>query len=266
MHIIHGNTPRPQGSVLHIDPALRVSPPSPLPKGEQLRILSINLNSFNTQGGNLLKLSWDLALVQEARLIGDEDAYLELRKLGHACLLGSPDDSGKALLMAISRKGALQYSQSPDDPRVQHLLWQPTDASPIAITNVYGPADGSVTSLTYTSQLVGDSLANHVAKAPWPAFIVGDFNSESAQLSCAYSLNLAGWCDLSSGPTFFPSNGGTMRHIDHFWASPHAQSIVLERDTTFDYGFPGHAACVVTLSWGLPISYHKWVPGIAPPP
>ena len=57
-----------------------------------------------------------------------------------------------------------------------------------------------------------------------------------------------------------------MRHIDHFWASPHAQSIVVSKRTTFEYGFPGHAATLVSVLWGEPIRYHKWIPGDPPPP
>ena len=182
-------------------------------------------------------------------MVGDEDVFLRLRRSGYTCLLGAPDSSGKALLMAISKQGALQHSASPTDPRVQHLMWQPTDASPIAITSIYGAADGSVASLSTTSRVVADSLADNISKAPWPAFIVGDCNAEAPQLSCSYNLNLAGWCDLSTGPTFLPRNGGAMRHIDHFWASPHAQSIVVAKVTSFDYGFPGHAATLVTVLW-----------------
>ena len=57
-----------------------------------------------------------------------------------------------------------------------------------------------------------------------------------------------------------------MRHIDHFWASPHAQSSVVHRSTSFEHGFPGHAATIIHLLWGEKITYHKWVPGVAPPP
>ena len=57
-----------------------------------------------------------------------------------------------------------------------------------------------------------------------------------------------------------------MRHIDHFWASPHAQSTVIHRTTSFEHGFPGHAATIVTLLWGETISYQKWIPGETPPP
>ena len=56
-----------------------------------------------------------------------------------------------------------------------------------------------------------------------------------------------------------------MRHIDHFWASPHAQSAVVHRTTSFEHGFPGHAATFVHLLWGEKITYQKWVPGLATP-
>lgn len=223
----HGRQPRaalPDAAAQHLptnpSPRAVALPLSPLPRPTTFNIISVNLSSFNTQGPVLTNLEWDLALVQEARLVGDEPVLATLRRQGHTILTGIADVNGKSLVMAIACKGSLVHLVAPTGPRIQHHRWQPSDGAPISFTTNYAPADGSLPTLNYTSRVVAESLALHVSRARRPAIIAGDFNATSEQLSVTYQLNLAGWCDISAGPTCIPPNGGARRHIDHVWSHP----------------------------------------------
>jgi exonuclease III len=190
--------------------------------GEGPILVSVNVTSLSQAWSELAKRPWDIALLQEANVAGHEPVLQDIARAGVRWCPGPLGPSGVCLVGALVRCGEAG-EVGEQAPRSHTLLWRPSQGPAWAITNVYGPADGSPASLLETSRYIRDAMVFQQSRGRLPGAIVGDFNAELHQLSSSYAIDLAGYKDVGEEPTSRAHNSSVYRRIDHMLFSPAAR-------------------------------------------
>jgi hypothetical protein len=211
----------------------------------------------------LANLSWDVALIQEARILPGNPILGDIRRARCQIFLSAPDADGTSLLAVIVRSGCVTPLDITSHPRAMSVVWYYGGCYPCRLYNLYGAADGTDLTILATSTVVRDLLIDAEASGRVPSLIAGDFNLEWSQLHCLSSLVASGWSDIGSEPTCAVAATTVPRRIDLLLANAAFHALVTGYTLAWDTGLPTHAAQLVSLIDKPPPSYEAWLP---PPP
>jgi hypothetical protein len=139
-------------------------------------------------------LAWDVALIQEARVLPDSPVLGDIRRARCQIFLSTPDEDGASLLAVIVRNGCITPLDITSHPWAMSVVWYYGGCYPCRLYNLYGAADGTDQTILATSTIVRDLLIDAEASGRVPALIARDFNLEFSQLHCVGNL-VASWLD-----------------------------------------------------------------------
>ena len=89
----------------------------------------------------------------------------------------------------------------------------------LRLYGIYRGANGTLATLTHTSQLVREALLDAEIAGMTAALFAGDLNLEMEQLACGPTLAVAGWEDIGHGHPTSAASSLRPRHIDFLLAN-----------------------------------------------
>ena len=85
-------------------------------------ILSVNVTSLETGWADVADRTWDVALIQEVRVVPESPVLKDIRRACCQTFLSAPDDDGTCLLAIVVRNGCVTSLDITSHPRARFVI------------------------------------------------------------------------------------------------------------------------------------------------